>query len=182
MVREREEMTRLLDMSTIDVYIDVMAGKPSTVLREIKQKKPFASRRQEAFVALFRTADQVRSVVAKVLEPHGITPQQYNVLRILRGSHPQGLPTLEIAERMVERTPGITRLLDRLEAKGLVRRERCPEDRRQVLCWATHEALVLLAELDTPVLEADEEALQNLSRAEVDQLIELLDKIRAEKA
>lgn len=169
-------------MTTIDVYIDSMAGKPSTVLREIKQRKPFASRRQEAFVVLFRTADHLRNVVLKVLEPHGITAQQYNVLRILRGSHLEGLPTLEIADRMVERTPGVTRLLDRLEAKGLVTRKRCPEDRRQVLCWATQDALDLLARLDAPVLAADEEALKNLSRAEVDQLIGLLDKIRAKES
>src|SRR4030095_9165523 len=102
----------------------------SPLQREIRQAKPFRSRGQQVVVALLRTADLVRRVVGRVLEPYDITPQQYNVLRILRGAGDRGLPTLEIGERMIEQTPGITRLLDRLEAKELVRRERCREDRR----------------------------------------------------
>ena len=84
-------------------------------------------------MTLLRTADLARRALGAVVEEHAITPQQYNVLRILRGAGASGLPTLEIADRMIEESPGITRLLDRLEAKGLVRRERCPHDRRQVL-------------------------------------------------
>ena len=97
---------------------------------EIKQSRPFPSKGEEAVVALMRTSDLVRRLVSDVVEPHGITLQQYNVLRILRGSRPDSLPTLEIAARMIEQAPGITRLLDRLERKGLIRRQRCPEDRR----------------------------------------------------
>jgi len=73
------------------------------------------------------------------------------VLRILRGAGQQGTPTLEIADRMIQKNPGITRLLDKLEAKHLVRRKRCPEDRRQVLCWITEAGLRLLADLDKPM-------------------------------
>ena len=82
-------------------------------------------RPKKAWSRLVRTADLVRRVLDAVVEPHGITLQQYNVLRILRGAGAEGLPTLEIGERMIEQAPGVTRLLDRLEAKGLVRRQRC---------------------------------------------------------
>jgi MarR family transcriptional regulator, organic hydroperoxide resistance regulator len=147
--------------------------------REIRQGKPFRSRGQEVVVALLRTADLVRRVVARTLEPYDITPQQYNVLRILRGAGEQGLPTLEIAERMIEQAPGITRLLDRLEAKGLVRRERCREDRRQVLCWLTAPGLELVERLDAPVDSADVEAVASLSPEDQERLLRLLDAVRA---
>ncbi len=125
-----------------------------TVKDEIKQTRPFASPADEAVVTLLRTADKLRAALSAVVEPHGITLQQYNVLRILRGAGDAGLPTLEIAARMIEHNPGITRLLDRLEAKKLVRRERCPHDRRQVLCYATPLALRTLRETDGPVERA----------------------------
>ena len=136
-------------------------------------------------MALLRTADVVRRYIARVLEPYGITPQQFNVLRILRGANAagaDGIPTLTIAERMIEEAPGITRLLDRLEAKGMVRRQRCPEDRRQVLCHATPQALDLLARIDGAMDEADDTALGQLSEEDKTQLIRLLDAIRASHA
>jgi DNA-binding MarR family transcriptional regulator len=133
-------------------------------------------------VALLRTADVVRRYIARVLEPYGITPQQFNVLRILRGAGPDGTPTLTIAERMIEEAPGITRLLDRLEAKGMVRRQRCPEDRRQVLCHATPQALDLLGRIDGAMNEADDTALGTLSEEDKAQLIRLLDAVRSRHA
>ena len=148
------------------------------ILKEIKQSRPFPSAAQEAAVALLRTADIVNRLVDSVIERHGITGQQYNVLRILRGAGETGLPTLEIAERMIEQTPGITRLIDRLEAKKLVSRERCPTDRRQVFCRITAAGLALLAELDEPVRALSDEALRNLSKKDIAQLIELLDRTR----
>jgi DNA-binding MarR family transcriptional regulator len=105
--------------------------------------------------------------------------QQYNVLRILRGAGPDGLPTLEIGTRMIEQAPGVTRLLDRLEAKQLVLRVRCLSDRRQVFCHITDAGLALLASLDDAVNEADTTAMSGLTRAETKTLIELLDKVRA---
>src|SRR5438445_6730714 len=116
--------------------------------QEIKQKRPFPSQRQRAVVGLLRTADVVGRFVDAVIEHQGVTGQQYNVLRILRGAGERGLPTLEIAERMIEQTPGITRLIDRLEAKKLVLRERCAADRRQVFCRITPAGLDLLTRLD----------------------------------
>jgi DNA-binding MarR family transcriptional regulator len=151
----------------------------SQLQREIRQGKPFRSRGQEVVVALLRTADLVRRTVGRALEPHDITIQQYNVLRILRGAGEQGLPTLEIADRMIEQAPGVTRLLDRLEVKGLVRRQRCAQDRRQVLCWLTSAGLELVERLDEPVDSADAEAVAMLTPEEQERLLRMLDAIRS---
>ncbi len=155
-----------------------MPRSASRLQAEIQQRRPFRSARQEAAIGVLRTADRVRRVFARVVEPHGITGQQYNVLRILRGAGPGGLPTLAIAERMIERTPGITRLLDRLDAKGLVKRERCASDRRQVLCEIAPAGLALLVKLDGPVARAEDGALRRLTGADLRTLIRLLDAIR----
>jgi DNA-binding MarR family transcriptional regulator len=149
-----------------------------TIARDLKQTRPFPSKAQEAAVALMRTSDMVRRIISAVIDPHGITIQQYNVLRILRGAGERGLPTLEIAERMIERTPGITRLIDRLEAKKLVTRERSATDRRQVFCRITPSGLALVAGLDSPINSRNESALGALSKREVTQLVELLDRTR----
>jgi DNA-binding MarR family transcriptional regulator len=153
------------------------ADRPLRV--EIKQKRPFASPAAAAVVGLMRTADVLRRRLGEVVEPHGITHQQYNVLRILRGSHPEPLPTLEIATRMIEQAPGITRLLDRLEAKRLVRRERCKEDRRQVHCWITDAGLALLDLLEEPLQRSIRAGFKSLPRADADALVTLLDRVRA---
>jgi len=147
--------------------------------REIRQTRPFPSREAEAVVGLMRTADVVKRSLARVVEPHGITLQQYNVLRILRGAGPDGLPTLEIGGRMIEQAPGVTRLLDRLEGKGLVRRQRCPSDRRQVLCWITPAGAGLLQAMEQTVEEAGRRALGALGRDELDSLVRALDAIRS---
>ena len=154
----------------------------SRIQQEIKQTRPFRTTAQEAGIALLRTTDLVRRRMSAVMEAEGVTLQQYNVLRILRGAGPEGLPTLEIAERMIEQAPGITRLLDRLEAKGLVSRERCPTDRRQVTCRIAKPGLALLAALDPMVDALDDSMLGNLTRTELKQLIHLLDRIRAAPA
>jgi len=148
------------------------------IVHELKQTKPFPSKAQEAAVALLRTADVLRRLIGAVVEPNGITTQQYNVLRILRGAGERGLPTLEIAERMIESTPGITRLIDRLETKKLVARERCLTDRRQVFCHITPTGLALLKALDTPILQAADAALGVLKKTELTSLIDLLDRTR----
>src|SRR5262245_39122094 len=158
--------------------LTVMRRTPSAIERELKQTKPFPSRRQEGAVALLRTADLLRHRVARHLEPMDITPQQYNVLRILRGARPERLPTLELADRMIERAPGITRLLDRLEAKKLVHRERCASDRRQVLCTITAAGLELLRRLDGNVNDLEVGSLGRLSDEQTLQLIRLLDLVR----
>ena len=152
--------------------------KAKGLREEIRQTKPFDSPAQEAILGLYRTSDMLRRRFAQLIEPHGISLQQYNVLRILRGAGKTGTPTLDIADRMIEMTPGVTRLLDKLEAKRLVRRERCPEDRRQVLCWVTDSGLRLLAELDKPLAAAGVKLMEPLPGPEQQALIRTLEKIR----
>lgn len=148
------------------------------VQREISQSRPFRSPSQEAAVALLRTADMVRRHYGRVLEPYDLTLQQYNVLRILRGAGEDGLPTLTIGDRMVERAPGVTRIVDRLVEKGWVERRRGREDRRKVLCSVTPGGSELLAELDDVIDEADEGVMAGLDEAGTQRLVELLDRVR----
>jgi DNA-binding MarR family transcriptional regulator len=150
-----------------------------TVREEIRQSKPFRSDAEEATVALLLTASALERRLGQVVEPHGITSQQYNVLRILRGSHPQPLATLEIAARMIDPTPGITRLLDRLDAKGLVRRERGTDDRRCVYCRITAPGLDLLKRLDAPVAAVGAQAFRSLPKTHRAAMVRSLDVVRA---
>jgi len=126
-----------------------------------------------------RAADLARRHMNAVVEPHGLTLQQFNVLRILRGGGADGLPTLEVAGRMVEETPGITRLLDRLEKKELIRRQRCPKDRRQHLCWITPRGLALLQKMDRPIARIHEETLKGLRPKDRVAVTRLLGAMRA---
>lgn len=155
------------------------SGRPPSILEEIRQSKPFRTRSQEAYLALLRTADDSKRYITRVLEPAGVTLQQYNVLRILRGAGGNGLPTLAVGERMVERTPGVTRLIDRMEKKGWVERSRCTEDRRRVWCKITKPGLRLLEKLDQPVNDVDDVFLEVLEEEELGELIEYLARIRA---
>lgn len=167
-------------MTTYDTIY--MTSTIRGIRAEISQRRPFRSPHQEGLISLLRTTDLVRRYLSRVVEPHGITLQQYNVLRILRGAGEEGLPTLDIAERMIEQTPGITRLLDRLVTKSLVRRERSAEDRRQVYCWITPKGSALLERLDPEVDQADVNALGDISRAAARSLTEILGNIRAAHA
>ena len=124
------------------------------------------------------TADRIRSSFEPIRAPFEITGQQYNVLRILRGAEPEGLPTLTIAERMVERTPGITGLIDRLESKSLVVREIPAHDRRQVYCRISKKGLNLLKLLDEPMEAGLRKAFRGLTSKELQQLILLLEQAR----
>lgn len=156
-----------------------MPRRHSLLQAELKQTKPFASIYEETWLAVVKTADGLRRATGRRLEARDTTLQQYNVLRILRGAGPRGVATLSIGERLVEDAPGMTRLLDRLEAKGLARRERCEKDRRQVLCHLTAAGAALLAELD-PLVDAESDALRaRLTAQEAETLVELLEKLRA---
>lgn len=155
-----------------------MPTRTSAIQRELKQNKPFSTIEEEAGVTLFRTVDVIRGEMERKLGTDGITLQQFNVLRILRGSHPEAMPTLEIADRMIERAPGITRLLDRLEAAKLVSRKRCREDRRRVLCSITAAGLAELARVEGPLRETGRQRLGRLSKADLAKLVEMLDRLR----
>lgn len=156
-----------------------MKPDADTVQAAIGQKKPFRSAGQEGVIALLLAAEVLRWRVAQLVEAHGeLTFQQYNVLRILRGAGEAGLPTLEIAVRMIEHTPGITRLLERLEEKHLVTRSRSGADKRQVLCRITARGRKLVDELDGPVDDLDEDSLACLSKGELATLTDLLNRVR----
>ena len=155
-----------------------MAEHKSLLQRELRQSRPFPTVPDEAAVSILRTADRIRRHLTAVVTPAGITLQQYNVLRILAGSAPEPLPTLEIAERMIEATPAITGLLDRLEQKGLVRRERCPSDRRLVHCWISQGGTDLLDELNPRMSTAADEAMRMMPEADQKRLIRSLERVR----
>ena len=156
-----------------------MPTKTSALRDEIKQTRPFSSASSEAVVSILRTAAVVQRHISQVVEAGGITIQQYNVLRILRGAGNVGLPTLAIRDRMIEEAAGITRLLDKLETAGFVVRERSTPDRRQVLCQITPAGLRLLTQLDDPVDAANEQAIAMLDETEKAGLVELLGAVRA---
>ena len=158
--------------------MDTTGQRPGSLREEIKQTRPFRGPAEEAIIAILRTADVVRRRLSEVIEAKGITIQQYNVLRILRGAHPEPLPTLEIGGRLIEHAPGITRLLDRLEAKGLVARERSEHDRRLVLTRIRAAGLELLADLDEPGYQADQEAVADLDSEEIAELTAILQRVR----
>ena len=156
-----------------------MPASTTTIQQDLKQSKPFRSRGQEAYVALLRTADDSKRFVSRLLDADDVTLQQYNVLRILRGAGDEGLPTLSVAERMVERTPGVTRLIDRMEKKGWVTRERGSRDRRRVWCMITSDGLSLLDRLDAPIDTVNDLMSASLNDEELRTLTAYLDRIRA---
>lgn len=145
---------------------------------EIRQTKPFESAQVEAYLNLRRTHDHLHGDIARFLKAHGISEPQYNVLRILRGAGEEGLPCLQIAERVVTRVPDITRLLDRLEAARLVLRARSESDGRVVIARITDKGLRLLADLDEPLLTFHRRKLGHLTREEIATLIRLLERAR----
>ena len=159
-----------------------MSDGSGSLKYEIHQNKPFHSIRHEAVLGLLKTTDLVRRVISGVVEPAGITMQQYNVLRILRGAGNTALPTLEIRARMVEQTPGITRLLDKLEQRGWVTRNRHGEDRRQVLCLITPEGKDLIDSLDDAVDATFDQLLGHVPDLEVLGMVQAMDKVRAAQA
>ena len=147
---------------------------PSRLQDEIRQTKPFASLEQEASLSIERTAVALRHSTAEALKPFGITPVQYNVLRILRGAGAGGLCRNEIADRLVTQMPDVTRLLDRMEGTGLITRERSTEDRRLVTTRLTATGRELVNRLDEPMAQLHRQQLGHLGDDELRRLIELL--------
>jgi DNA-binding MarR family transcriptional regulator len=145
---------------------------------EIQQRRPFESLEQEAVLNVLRTADVLLQRIAAVLKPFKLSHSQYNVLRILRGAGPEGLACREISERMISRDPDITRLLDRLEARGLLTRTRDQKDRRVIMAHITPEGLRLLEALDQPIAEVDRQPLEHLGEQRLRTLIRLLEVAR----
>jgi DNA-binding MarR family transcriptional regulator len=138
-----------------------------------------AMQESRTVMSILRASERIRRHLFELVEPWGLTLQQYNVLRILGSAGEEGLPTLEVRRRMVEKTPGVTRLLDRLEALGWVSRKRSKQDRRIVYCRATRKAQALLDELAGPVTEVDRVLTADLRLGEQLELEALLNRIRS---
>ena len=149
----------------------------SRLQEEIKKKRPFDSPEQEAILNILRTNDRFENRLGRLFREYGLTSSQYNVLRILRGEG-KPMPSLEIADRMIQVVPAITGLIDRLEKQGLVARRRCEEDRRVVYVEITDKALGILKQLDKPLDELHQSLIGHLSRKELDELSRLLEKAR----
>lgn len=165
-----------LDNECYNTYCCAMANR---LRDEIKQQAPFVSPEQEAYLNIIRTAAVLEHAVVEGLRSAGVTPTQYNALRILRGAGPLGLCRNELRDRMVRAVPDATRLLDRLEGAGLIRRDREGTDRRFVTAHITKKGLDLLEQLDAPLTELHRTQLEHMSRAELRQLTNLLSKARA---
>jgi DNA-binding MarR family transcriptional regulator len=143
-----------------------------------EMKRRVGSAEESAFLELMRTTDMLSRSLAPLLKAEELSSTQYNVLRILRGS-PEGLPCGEIGNRMITRDPDITRLLDRLEKRGLVSRCRETKDRRMVLTRITDKGLELLARLDEPVQDIHRAQLGHLGRERLQSLVELVRAARS---
>lgn len=149
----------------------------TSIEAEIRQSTPLSAE-SAALLSVLRTAAVLDHQIGEALKPHGITHSQYNVLRILAGSAPTGLCGREVGERMVAQVPDIPRLLERLEAMGLIRRERSAEDRRHVTAHITDKGRRLLEEA-TPALKQIQEArMGRLTREQLEQITALLAEVR----
>ena len=148
-----------------------------TLAEEI-QSRPIAPE-VAAFLNILRTSDQLSFEVTQLLRPYGITQQQYNVLRILKGAGKAGLPCLEIGARMVTRVPDVTRLVDRMERSGLVSRHRSAEDRRVVRIHISHAGLDLVEQLTGPIDRLHRTQVEHLSQEQIEALNSLLEKVRS---
>ena len=144
---------------------------------ELKKKRPFDSLEQEAALNIVRTGDRLQNRFLRLFRQFDVTPSQYNILRILRGEG-KPLPSLEIAERMIQVTPAITGLIDRLEKQELVLRERCKEDRRVVYVQLTAKGAAVLKKIDEPLNTLHRAVLGHLSSTELKELSRLLEKAR----
>ncbi len=145
---------------------------------EIQQSKPFRSLEEEAFLNLGRTFEMLQEKVIELLKQYQLTATQYNMLRILRGAGPEGLTCSQATERMLTPDPDVTRLLDRMEARRLIARERSQQDRRVVITRITAEGLALAAEIDQPMADLLRSLMGHAGRDRLMELINILETLR----
>jgi DNA-binding MarR family transcriptional regulator len=148
-------------------------------VKDTEKKENLVSDAEAAAIDILVTAEFVRMRGAELFKDHDLTHAQYNVLRILRGAGREGLRCTEISERMITRDPDVTRMLDRLEARELISRERQANDRRVVLTFISAKGLALLKDLDGPVKKMHEVTMKGISSADLHTLVGILEKIRA---
>jgi DNA-binding MarR family transcriptional regulator len=146
-------------------------------LPKTKQPPP-ADLEAHVFVTLVRTADLLTRGAEALLKPHGLSGTQYNILRILRGAGPEGLACREVGSRLISRDPDMTRLLDRMESRGLIARAREEKDRRVVKTRITDEGLRILADLDAPVKQLHRRQLRHMPGKQLRELAALLERTR----
>ncbi len=163
---------------TIRVITYIMHTVASELQVELKQHKPFRSLKEEALLSIVRTSAVLEHAFEAALKPHGITATQYNVLRILRGSEPQGLCRSEIGERLVRQAPDVTRLLDRLEDAKLIARHRGGDDRRYVVTRITRGGLALLTDTERQIDAIHSEQIGHLDEPQLRKLLSLLAAVR----
>ena len=146
-----------------------------------KSSRPTISLENRIFIALLQTADALTQEAEHLVKASGLTGAQYNVLRILRGAEPEGLPCKGIGDRMISHDPDMTRLLDRMEKHGLITRERQTDDRRVVKTRITPQGLSLLRTLDHPVRDLHKRQFRHMSAARLKILSDLLEEVRNRK-
>jgi DNA-binding MarR family transcriptional regulator len=152
-----------------------MAGK---LQQELKQTKAMPSIEEESLLNIVRTADVLLQALTATMKPYQLSPTQYNVLRILRGAGAAGVSCKDIAARLVARDPDITRLMDRLEQRGLIVRDRCKEDRRIVTHCLTQAGSDLLKELHLPLESLNKQLTRGVKAGDLRQLVDALEQIR----
>jgi DNA-binding MarR family transcriptional regulator len=146
--------------------------------RLVRNSKHFDSLEQEVFLNLWRTYDRLRALEDELFCRYDLTPQQYNVLRLLKAEHPEALPTLVLANRLVSRAPDITRMLDKLEQRGLIVRDRPADNRRMVRVTITRAGVNLVAEIAEPLQDCHDRQLGHLSASDLKRLVSLLKSAR----
>ena len=142
------------------------------------RKSRFDSLQQEVYLSLWRTYDRLKSLEDELFAEMELSAQQYNALRLLEAVHPKTVPTSAIGNKLISRSPDMTRLLDRLEDRGLVHRERRNDNRRVVEVGITEAGLLLLEQLSAPVRECHSKQLGHMTEAQLNELLELLNSAR----
>ena len=155
-----------------------MTRRKSQLQAELRQQRPFVNPAHELTIGVLRTASVVQREFDRALEGTGLSGAQYNVLRILRGAGPNGLPTLAVRDRLIAQAPGITRLVEKLARAGLIVRERSAPDRRTVLCRITPAGLALLADIEPRMVAAIKDVGARLTSAQQRLCLSLLDSLR----
>lgn len=164
-----------LDDIRYNEYIDLVSGK---LQAELKQTRPFARIEEEAVLNVMRTAEVIERVLSDFLKGFDLSPVQYNVLRILRGAEPAGASCSQIGERLLTRDPDITRLLDRMESRGWIMRERSREDRRAVITRISETGMQLVNRIDQPIEAMNQSRMGGLDRSDLAALVTTLERVR----
>jgi DNA-binding MarR family transcriptional regulator len=174
------ETTFLLTIVLVTTIVPSMTlTRKRHLYAELRQTKPFPSLEEEVHLEVLFTAQTLGWVATEALKPSGLTQSQFNVLRILRGARPEAMPTGKIAERMVNRDPDLTRLLDRLVSGGLVEKTRDSDDRRVVNVRITQAGVELVETASKAVGQAIKAALGPVGSRGLNQLADLLEMVRA---